>query len=198
MPVNAPEKTDYRWQDPGLPIRPGIIAFIGSSDNREVKALLSGLAEALSAEDRRVALVDGAENIGLMSGTDSADFLLVDLPFRPGPFTGSVLSGCDLIIVAGSCKIEYLSEVENIVKTLLFLGIDTGKIAGVVVDPEGILSGESLAGLKPYLESTLGIEIAGAVSFAPGIEPSREIERLARFIMPRLDPAGDSVLSAAR
>ena len=197
MTIDTPEKIDYQRPAAALSSRPRVVAFIGSSDNAAMDTLLSGLADALSAPGRRVALVESPESIEMMGGTDSADFLLVDLPFRPGPFTGSVLAGCDLVIVAGSCKFEFLPEAENIVKGLLYLGIDTEKVAGVVVDPDGILSSESLAGLGPYLESVLGIEMAGAVSLEPGTKPSRDIERLARHIMPRLAPAVMPALSGA-
>jgi len=132
-----------------------------------------------------------------MAGTAGADFLLVGLPFRPCPSAWSVLSGCDLVIVAGSCQFEYLSEAENIVKALLYLGIGTERVAGIIVDPEGILSSESLAGIEPYLESVLDIRMAGAVSLGSGTRPSRDIERLARFIMPRVRPAEEPALSGA-
>ena len=197
MTIVTPVKADFPRPVPALSGRSRVVAFIGSSDNAPMDTLLSGLADALSTPDRRVALVDCPEDIELMGGTDSADFLLVDLPFRPGPFVGSVLAGCDLVIVAGSCKFEYLPEAENIVKSLLYLGIDLEKVTGVVVDSEGILSSESLAGLGSFLESVLGIEMAGAVSLDSGSQPSRDIERLARYIMPRLEPAPAAVFAGA-
>jgi hypothetical protein len=46
----------------------------------------------------------------------------------------------------------------------------------VVVDPDGILSGDSLAGIGPYLETNLCIEMAGAVSFGAGDRVDRDIE----------------------
>jgi hypothetical protein len=197
MTIDALKKMAYQRPDPALSSRPRVIVFVGSSDNTAMDTLLSGLVDAMSAPDRRVAVADGAGDFALMGGTDNADFLLVDLPFRPGPYAGSVLAGCDLVVVAGSCKFEYLPETENIIKSLLYLGIDSEKVAGVVVDPDGILSSESLAGLGPYLESVLGIEMAGAVSLEPGARPSRDIERLARYIMPRLTPALAPVFSRA-
>jgi hypothetical protein len=196
MTLDAPEKTTNQRPALALSRQPRVIAFIGSSDNTAMDSLLAGLVEALSAPDRRVAVVDGPVDFALMGGTDRADFLLVDLPFRPGPFAGSVLAGCDLVVVAGSCKFEYLPEAENIVKSLLYLGIDSEKVAGVVVDPDGILSSEDLAGLGSYLESFLGIEMAGAVSLE-GAQPSRDIERLARYLMPRLGPALAPAFSGA-
>jgi len=198
MALEAPEYLGYRRPETRLSGRPRVVAFIGSSDNAAMDTLLSGLADAISAADRQVALIESPENVALMGGTDSADFLLVDLPFRPGPLAGSVLADRDLVIIAGSCKFEFLPETENIVKALLYLGIDSEKVAGVVVDPDGILSSESLSGLGSYLESVLGIEMAGAVSLEPGDEPSRDIERLARYILPRLAPAAMPVLSGAR
>jgi len=197
MTIDAPEKITYQRPASALSGRPRVIAFIGSSDNPAMDTLLSCLADVLSAPGRRVALVESPEDVELTGGTGGADFLLVDLPFRPGPFAGSVLAGCDLVIIAGSCKFEFLPEAENIVKALLYMGIDTEKVAGVVVDPEGILSSESLAGLGAYLGSVLGIDMAEAVSFDHGAQPSCDIERLARYIMPRLAPAAMPVLSRA-
>ena len=205
MTIDASEYLDRQRPVTALSGRPRVVAFIGSSDIAAMDSLLSRLADALSVPGRRVFKVDCppvsgddlAENLALMAGTAGADFLLVGLPLRLCPSAWSVLSGCDLIIVAGSCQFEYLSEAENIVKALLYLGIGTERVAGVIVDPEGILSSESLAGIEPYLESILGIQMAGVVSFGSGTRPSRDIERLARFITPRVWPAEEPVLSGA-
>jgi hypothetical protein len=193
MPAGTGNQIDYRTRtlEPWLaPEKPRIVAFISSSDNRGTD-LLSGVAAAIVAGDKqvRVLRIDGGDgenegDIGLLESMgDVADYLLVDLPFRPTPFARSVLADCDLVIVAGSCKIEYLSEAENIVKVLLFLGIDPAKVAGVLVDPEGILSSASLADIKPYLESSLGIEMAGVISFdSASSQMARDIEQLAGYI----------------
>ena len=131
-----------------------------------------------------------------------ADYLLVDLPFKPTPLARSILSDCDLIIVASSCKFENINETLNVVKALLFLGIAAEKIAAILVDPCGILPSASLADIKPYLEGILGIELAGVVSFDasvyelsclesqpiiyshPGSQLARDIRQLAQYIMP--------------
>ncbi len=220
MPVGTGDKINYRTSEVSGSVesllatepcgQPKIVAFISSSDNLGTE-LLSGVAAAISALDKQVALVDldpanektlsvgealppGVKVLHIDGDSESgddwaamgdvADYLLVDLPFRPTPFTRSVLSDCDLVIVPSSCKIEFLSEAENIVKVLLFLGIAAEKVAGVLVDPEGILSSASLAGIKPYLESSLGIEMAGVVSFGDGPESQldRDIEQLVQYI----------------
>ena len=134
--------------------------------------------------------------------SDVADYLLVDLPFKPTPFARSILSSCDLIIVASSCKFDNINETINVVKGLLFLGITAEKIAAILVDPEGILPSTALAGIKPYLEASLGIELAGVVSFdtkahqlsylesqptihsSPGSQLARDIRQLAQYIVP--------------
>jgi hypothetical protein len=174
-------------------VKPRVIAFIDSSDNIGAE-LLSGVAAAISSRDKRsrVLILDGdsgtgdaAENTEFLQDVSGvADYLLVDLPFRPTPFARSVLAGCDLVIVASSCKFDFLPEAEDIVKELLFLGIAVEKVAGVVVDPDGILSSASLADIKPYLEANLGIEMAGVVSFgaAAGGQLNRDIEQLVRYI----------------
>jgi hypothetical protein len=201
MPAGVNDKIDYQtlmvdsWLAPELPTTPKIIAFINSSDNLG-KELMSGVAAAISAREKQVRElhIDGdsesgdglaVENIeSLQAVSGFADYLLVDLPFRPTPFARSFLSDCDLVIVASSCKFDFLSEAENIVKVLLFLGIDAEKVAGVVVDPEGILSSASLSDIKPYLGASLGIEMAGVVSFGPDAEGQLEhdIEQLVQYI----------------
>jgi hypothetical protein len=196
MPAGVNDSTEYQTStvEPWLaPEKPKIVAFISSSDNAGTE-LLSGLAAAISARDERarVLCIDGddgdemaAENIeSLQTMSGVADYLLVDLPFRPTPFARSVLAGCDLVILASSCKFDFLSEAEDIVKVLLFLGIAAEKVAGVVVDPEGILSSASLADIKPYLEASLGIKMAGVVSFGVNMESQldRDIEQLVRYI----------------
>jgi Flp pilus assembly CpaE family ATPase len=134
--------------------------------------------------------------------SDVAGYLLVDLPFKPTPFARSILYSCDQIIVASSCKFDNINETVNVVKGLLFLGITAEKIAAILVDPEGILPSTALAGIKPYLEASLGIELAGVVSFdtkahqlfylesqpiihtSPGSQLARDIKQLAQYIVP--------------
>jgi cellulose biosynthesis protein BcsQ len=198
MLAGVSDKTDYQTStvDTWLaPEKPKIVVFIRSSDNQNTD-LLSGVAAAIEAHDRQARVLifnsdsepgdelaaDNIEFLQSMSGV--VDYLLVDLPFRPTPFARSVLSDCDLVIVASSCKFDFLSEAEDIVKVLLFLGIAAEKVAGVVVDPEGILSSASLADIKPYLEASLGIEMAGVVSYGDdtGGQLDRDIEQLVRYI----------------
>jgi hypothetical protein len=207
MPVDADEKIDYRTLVANRsPSQPEIIAFIGPGDDLGMAALLGNVAATMGALDQRVKVlhIDGESQAGndlsedseqLLEMTDAADYLLVELPSRPTPFARAVLLDCDLIIVAGSSKIEYLGATENVVKELLYLGIDTEKVAGLLFDPEGILSSASLADIKPYLQASLGIEIAGVVSFesGPGSRMSEDIAWLTQYIMPysdgRLEPA---------
>jgi DNA-binding response OmpR family regulator len=239
-----------------------IVAFISSSDDLGMTAILSDMAAAISAHDKQVTLVDATPgkrsgknhveaassrtgrviletdtannektpsfcevlpsgirvlhidrdsgsgddlstgNIELLHKmSDIADYLLVDLPFKPTPFARSILSGCDLIIVASSCKLDNIYETKNVVKVLLFLGITSEKIAAILVDPEGILPSASLAGIKPFLESNLGIELSGVVSFdakvhqlsylesqpiiqsSPGCQLTQDIKQIAQYIV---------------
>jgi MinD-like ATPase involved in chromosome partitioning or flagellar assembly len=146
----------------------------------------------------------GSANIELLHKMgDATDYLLVDLPFKPTPFARAVLAESDLIIVASSCKLDDIYETKNVVKVLLFLGIAPEKTAALLVDPEGILPSASLAGIRPYLETNLGIETAGAVSFdakthqlsylenqpvvasAPGSQLAQDIKQIAQFILSR-------------
>jgi Flp pilus assembly CpaE family ATPase len=206
MPADADEKIDYRtlvangslapWLASGSTSQPEIIGFISPGDDLGIAALLGNVAAAMGALDQRVKLlhVDGESQAAndlsevgerLREMSDAADFLLVELPSRPTPFARAVLLNCNLIIVAGSSKIEHLGATENIVKELLYLGIDTEKVAGLLFDPEGILSSESLADIKPYLKASLGIEIAGVVSFesGPGSRMNEDIAQLTQYII---------------
>jgi DNA-binding response OmpR family regulator len=152
----------------------------------------------------------------LLKLSDVADYLLVDLPFKPTPFARSILSSCDLIIVASSCKLDNIYETKNVVKVLLFLGITAEKMAAVLVDPEGILPSASLAGIKPYLEVNLGIEMAGVVSFdakvhqlsylesqsiiqsSPGSQLAQDIKQIAQYIVSHSNQKQELVRSRAR
>jgi hypothetical protein len=216
MTVDADEKIDYRtlvvnkslasWLASGSADQPEIIAFVSPGDDLGMAALLGNVAATMSVLNQRVKVfhVGGDSQAGnnllednerLREMSDAADYLLVELPSQPAPFARAVLLNCDLIIVASSCKIEYLGATENIVKELIYLGIDTEKVAGLLFDPEGILSSASLADIKPYLQASLGIEIAGVVSFesGPGSRMNEDIARLTQYIMPdssrRLEPA---------
>jgi DNA-binding response OmpR family regulator len=146
----------------------------------------------------------GSANLELLHKMgDAADYLLVDLPFKPTPFARAVLAESDLIMVASSCKLDDIYETKNVVKVLLFLGIAPEKTAALLVDPEGILPSESLAGIRPYLETNLGIETAGAISFdakehqlsyldarpvtesTPGSHLAQDIKQIAQYIASR-------------
>jgi hypothetical protein len=166
-----------------------MVAFVSSSDNGGA-GLLAEVAMAIAAQDRRVIVLQTdtdaelEEEFTMDGGLLPADYVLVGLPFRSTPFARSVLDRCDLVIVASSCKIEFLPEAEDIVRVLCYLGIETERIAGVLVDPEGILSSEAMADIKPYVESSLGIEMAGVVSFGSdgGSQRDRDIGRLVQYI----------------
>lgn len=196
--------------DVGLAASPGtgrLIPEIDTSDNGKTPSVCEVLPSGI-----RVLYMDGDSgskddvangNIELLHQlSDVADYLLVGLPFKPTPFARSILSDSDLIIVASSCKFENINETRNVVKALLFLGISAEKIAAILVDPCGILPSASLAGIKPYLEDSLGIELAGVVSFdatvhelsnlesqpiiysRPGSQLARDIRQLAQYIVP--------------
>jgi len=182
-----------------------VILETDTSNNEEIPSVCEVLPSGI-----KVLHIDGDSkskdgmatgNIGLLHKmSDVADYLLVGLPFKPTPFARSILSICDLIIVASSCKLDNIYETQNVIKMLLFLGITTEKIAAVLVDPEGILPSASLADIRPYLETHLGIELAGVVSFdagvhqlsylksqpiiqsGPGSQLARDIKQIAQYI----------------
>jgi CheY-like chemotaxis protein/MinD-like ATPase involved in chromosome partitioning or flagellar assembly len=132
---------------------------------------------------------------------DAADYLLVDLPFQPTPFARSVLSSCGLVVIASSCRFDNIYDITNVIKVFRFLGIGMETMAALLVDPEGAYPSVSLAGIKPYLEGNLNIELAGAVSFdarvhqlsyletqpiilsSPGSQLAQDIRQIARYVV---------------
>jgi hypothetical protein len=221
MPVGANAKINYQtleanrplesWSAPGLSRQFKIVAFISPDDDLGMTALLPDVAAAICALDKQAKAlhIDGgfqagdglaAEDIELLAEmSDVADYVLVGLSSRPTPFTREILLNCDLVIVVSSCKIEFLSATENVVKALLYLGIDTEKVAGLLFDPEGILSGASLADIKPYLEDCLGLEMVGVVSYESGSGDRmvRDIEALVQYIFPHDSPKLEPTLTGA-
>jgi CheY-like chemotaxis protein/cellulose biosynthesis protein BcsQ len=143
--------------------------------------------------------------------SDATDYLLVDLPLKPTPLARTILSRCDLVVIASSCRFENIYGIKNIITVFNFLGIPPEMMAAVLVDPEGTLPSASLTGIRPYLESNLGIQLAGAVSFdvksqqlsdlegqsiiqsSPGSQFAQDITQIARYIVgyggPTTEPA---------
>ena len=93
------------------------------------------------------------------------DYLLIDLPLKPAPFTTSLITAGDLMIVMSDYRLKYLRETQNTVTLLQFLGIVPEKIAAVLVDPEGKFPNLTLGNLKPYIEANLGVALAEVISF---------------------------------
>jgi two-component system alkaline phosphatase synthesis response regulator PhoP len=109
---------------------------------------------------------DSASSIELMHGMSGAtDYLLVDLPFKPSPFTKSVLATCELAVIASGYKLKDISEIHNIVRLLSFSGVAPVKTAAILIDTEGTFPAASLSSIKPYFEANLGIDLAGVISF---------------------------------
>jgi DNA-binding response OmpR family regulator len=136
---------------------------------------------------------------------DATDYLLVGLPFLPTPFARMVLSACGLVIIASSFRFDNIYDISNAIKVFRFLGIARETMAALLVDPEGAYPGLPLAGIKPYLEGNLNIELAGAVSFdarahqlsyletqpiilsSPGCQLAHDIRQIARYIVSHTD-----------
>ena len=93
------------------------------------------------------------------------DYLLVDLLLKPNHFTSSMLMKSDLIMILSDYRVDSLMEVKNTVTLLQFLGIAPGKIAMVLIDPEGKNKSLTAANMKPYIEASLGITLVEVVSF---------------------------------
>ncbi|HTY82209.1 MAG TPA: response regulator [Dehalococcoidales bacterium] len=116
-----------------------------------------------NAEDASDAMQNSLQVLRGMCGT--TDYLLIDLPFKPSPFTRSLLASAELAVIASGYKIKDLGELHNIVKLLNFSDVPLSKIAGLLVDTAGDFSAASLGSIKPYFEANLGIDLAGTVSF---------------------------------
>ena len=93
------------------------------------------------------------------------DYILVDLLLKPNYFTNSMLISSDLIMILSDYRIDNLLAVKNTITLLQFLGIALGKIALVLVDPEGKTKNLTVANMKPYVEANLGITLVDVVSF---------------------------------
>lgn len=100
------------------------------------------------------------QNIGKVN-----DYLLVDLTLKSTPFSRTILTNCDLVVVLSDYKISDIAKTKNTVTLLLFLGITPEKIAMLLVDMEGKFPSVSLGNVKPYMEVNLGITLAGAISY---------------------------------
>jgi CheY-like chemotaxis protein/MinD-like ATPase involved in chromosome partitioning or flagellar assembly len=131
------------------------------------------------------------------------DYVLVDLPLHPAPFTTAILKNSRLTIIMSDYRLANISEIQNTITLFQFLGIKKEDIAAVLVDPEGNLPGLSLGNIKPYIEANLGITLAEVISFdakisqlfyldsqpliqtQPNQRFSQDIKQIARFIINR-------------
>ena len=93
------------------------------------------------------------------------DYLLVDLLLKPNHFSSSMLMSSDLIMILSDYRVDNILTVKNTVTLLQFLGIALGKMAVVLVDPEGKTKNLTTANMKPYIEANLGITLVEVVSF---------------------------------
>lgn len=93
------------------------------------------------------------------------DYLLIDLLLKPNHFTSSMLMSSDLIMILSDYRVDNLLAVKNTVTLLQYLGIALGRIAVVLVDPEGKTRNLTVNNMKPYIEASLGITLVEVVSF---------------------------------
>jgi DNA-binding response OmpR family regulator/cellulose biosynthesis protein BcsQ len=115
-----------------------------------------------AAEDENAA----SNSLELLQGMRGAtDYLLLDLPLKPSPWTKSVLATCELVVIASGYKLKDISEIYHFIRLLDFSGITTEKIAAILIDPEGTFPGAALSSIKAYFEAILGIDLAGVLSF---------------------------------
>jgi DNA-binding response OmpR family regulator/cellulose biosynthesis protein BcsQ len=140
----------------------------GSADRAEpaCEVLPSGIRVLHITESADEGDAASSHSIELLHGMSGAtDYLLVDLPFKPSPFTKSVLATCELTVIVSGYKLKDISEIHNIVRLLSFSGVTPVKIAAILIDTEGTFPAASLSSIKPYFEANLGIDLAGVISF---------------------------------
>jgi DNA-binding response OmpR family regulator/cellulose biosynthesis protein BcsQ len=157
-------------QADSLPESPGRAILETTSESAEKT---EPVCEVLPSGIRVLHITEGAEasddaghSIELLQGmSGTTDYLLVDLPFKPSPFTRSVLATCELVVIASGYKLKDISEINNFIRLLDFSGISPQRIAAILIDPEGTFPGAALGSIKPYFEASLGIDLAGVISF---------------------------------
>jgi len=129
------------------------------------------------------------------------DYVLIDLPLNPTPFTTSILKSSSLTVIMSDYRLTNITEIQNTVTLFRFLGMKLEEIAAVLVDPEGEFPGLSLGNVKPYIEANLGITLAEVLSFDakmcqlfyldsqpiiqayPNQKFSQDIKQIAKFII---------------
>ena len=129
------------------------------------------------------------------------DYVLIDLPLNPSPFTTSILKSSCLTLIMSDYRLTNIPEIQNTVTLFRFLGIKLEEIAAVLVDPEGEFPGLTLNNVKPYIEANLGITLAEVISFDakmcqlfyldsqpiiqanPNQKFSQDIKQIAKFII---------------
>ena len=129
------------------------------------------------------------------------DYVLIDLPLTPSPFTTSILKNSNLTVIMGDYRLTSIPEIQNIVTLFRFLGMKPEEIVAVLIDPEGEFPGLSLGSVKPYIEANLGITLAEVISFDakmcqlfyldsqpvvqsnPNQQFSQDITQIAKFII---------------
>jgi DNA-binding response OmpR family regulator len=129
------------------------------------------------------------------------DYILIDMPLKPAPFTKSILSDSDLTVIMSDYRLNNIAESKNTVTLFNFLGIKPEEIAIVLVDPEGKFPNITLANVKPYIEANLGVTLVEVLSFDakmyqlfyldsqpiiqsnPNQKFAQEIKQIARYIL---------------
>jgi CheY-like chemotaxis protein/MinD-like ATPase involved in chromosome partitioning or flagellar assembly len=129
------------------------------------------------------------------------DYVLIDLPLNPTPFTTTLLKSACLTIVMSDYRLTNIPEIQHTVTLFRFLGMKLEEIAVVLVNPEGEFPGLTLSNIKPYIEANLGITLAEVVSFDarmcqlfyldskpiiqanPNQKFSQDVRQLAKFIV---------------
>ncbi|MDP2932032.1 MAG: response regulator [Chloroflexota bacterium] len=96
---------------------------------------------------------------------EAVDYFLVDLPFQPSVTTRTMLTQCDLAVMASDFTPETLTGVKSIITVLHFLGIPSERMGAVLVDPKGAFAEMELTRMKPYAEASLGITLLGIIPY---------------------------------
>jgi DNA-binding response OmpR family regulator len=157
-----------------------------------------------------------AGNVNLIQKIcQSNDYVLIDLPLHPAPFTSAILKNSSLTVLMSDYRLTNIAEMQSTVTLFRFLGMKLTDIAAILVDTEGEFPGLSLANVKPYIEANLGINVAEVISYDakmcqlffldnqpfiqsnPNHKFSQDIRQIAKYIL-AFDYAGREIPSSRK
>ncbi len=142
---------------------------------------------------------NGTDSIEVVRGMSGAtDYMLIELALKPSPFTKAALAACEMTVIACGHKLNDMSGISEVIRLLGFSGVPPEKIAAILVDPEGIFPPAALSSLKPYFETTFGVDLAGVISFDAKVYQLSYLESQPLVRSSQSSPFAQSVRQIAR